>query len=373
MPESMVLVAPTRVLPFLTTPVLSPLGKLRAALDLLLPARSDQSDETLYNFVCRRFGHEVAERLAVPLLASVYGGGKGDLSVLATFPQLRLLEQKYRSVLRGLRATARQRQNERSQSTFITVRSGLESLVTAALQFLRTHAHCLANAAVVRLSIRLRSFQPALYTLELADGSQIEADAVILATPAPITARLLAPLDPQVASLLDQIRYLPTIVVALAFPVEHITHALEGTGFLVPESEGLHMIACTWVSRKWPHASPPDQILLRCYVKAAPDTVLSVPDAEIVAQTVAELRNLLGIEGGPSLVRVMRWPQAVPQYAVGHLERITQIEALIQRFPGLRLAGAGYRGIGVPDCIQQGQAAAHAVFGIPAIQEHLAL
>lgn len=186
-----------------------------------------------------------------------------------------------------------------------------------------------------------------------------------MATPAFVTQRVLKRLAPAAAEALSSIEYAPTVVAALAFPKERIAHPMLGTGFLVPESEQRRLIACTCVTNKWPHASDPDKMLLRCYV-GGPDAaaLLALPDPELVRLVCEELRGLLGIDGPPLLSRVYRWPGAIPRYRVGHLQRVQQAEAAVREAPGLALAGAAYHGIGVPDCIRQGQEAAAALLGL---------
>jgi oxygen-dependent protoporphyrinogen oxidase len=357
----MVLVAPTRLRPFLTTRLLSPLGKARAACDLVLPARTGDTDETLAGFVSRRFGREVADRLAVPLLASVYGGGSGDLSLLASFPELRRLEQTHRSVLLGLRALDRQRGTAQAGSPFVTLRGGLHTLVDGLTASLcSTEIRCCAEVRRLALA-RGHGAEPA-YHLELASGQTIGVDAVILATPADAASRILERPAPRAAASLAQISYLPALVVTVAFSRAGLAHPLQGTGFVVPAEEHSRLIACTWVSRKWPHASEPDAALLRCYL-GGPNLadLLTREDPELVALACAELKGVLGIGSAPLLARVYRWPSGIPRYAVGHLECVRRAEQVLESLPGVVLAGAAYRGIGVPDCIRQGEEAARAV------------
>jgi protoporphyrinogen/coproporphyrinogen III oxidase len=376
LPEGMMLVAPVHLSGWMKTRLLSPAGKLRAGLDLLLPARKDTTDETLEQFVSRRFGREVADRLAVPLLAAVYGGGSGDLSLKATFPDLGRLEQQHRSVLLGLRAMARRRGGSsgpaaagrkgphgsgEAPSPFITLRQGMHAMVARATETLEgVRVRC--NAPVSTLEVRRGNSRRARYRLGMADGGEIEADAVILATPAFATGRLLEGVSTAAANALHGIDYLPTTVVVVGFPRERIANALQGTGFLVPESERRKLIACTWLTRKWPHVGDPGTILLRCYVGGPGDgaELAALPDGEILALTGGELRDLMGAEGAPVFSRVYRWPRAIPRYALGHLERIAQAKQALANFPGLLLAGAAYHGIGVPDCIRQGKQAAAA-------------
>jgi oxygen-dependent protoporphyrinogen oxidase len=348
----MVLVAPTRIKPFLTTRLISPWGKLRAAADLILPGRQDDADESLAAFVSRRFGREMADRIAVPLLASVFGGGNGDLSVLATFPELRQLERTHQSVLRGLRSLSRQRGISRQSSPFVTLRGGLHTTIDrleAALQSTDVRY----RAEVRQVAASIGSGRPPTYHVELTSGERIDADAVILATPANVAGRLIRSIAPVAAEPLSRIWSLPALVVVVAFAREHIAHALNGTGFLVPMDEGRSLIASTWVTRKWPHANDPARQIFRCYLGgAAMDQLLARDDDELSALAVSELAPILGISGKPILSRVYRWEHGIPHYTVGHLDRVRQAEEALRSWPGLIVTGASYRGIGVPDCVR---------------------
>jgi oxygen-dependent protoporphyrinogen oxidase len=360
-----VLVAPTRIKPFLTTRLISPLGKLRAAADLVLPARQDDSDETLAAFVSRRFGREMADRIAIPLLASVFGGGNGDLSVLATFPELRQLERTHRSVLRGLRILNRQRSSSRPSSPFVTLRSGLHRLIDRLATALeRTDVRYRAD--VQRVSATDGSGRPPTYHVELTTGERIDADAVVLATPADVTSRLIQSISPAAAEPLSRIASLPALVVAVAFAREHIAHPLNGTGFLVSSDESRSLIASTWVTRKWPHASDPTKPLFRCYLGGPTmDQLMVREDDELSALAVSEIAPILGLSGKPIISRVYRWLHGIPHYAVGHLDRVRQAKEALQAWPGLVLAGASYHGIGIPDCVRQGEEAARVVLQLP--------
>ena len=364
LPESTLFVAPYRVGPLLTTRILSPWGKARALLDLVLPGRVDDSDESLEALVSRRLGREVARRLAIPLLASVYGGGSGDLSVLAAFPELRQLEQKHRSLLKGQRILSQQRKRAQPGSPFVTLSDGLASLIDRLSGALRS-TEIVQSGQVTELHSTIAATGQREYRLRLADGRDYLADAVILATPADVTSRLLRDVAPIAARSLGEIDYLPALVVTVGFERKDVKRPLAGTGFLVPADERLTLIASTWVSQKWPHASPADSALFRCYLGGPSiQNLLERDDADLVRLACAELGPLVGIEAAPRLSRVYRWPSGLPRYAPGHLDRVRSAEDALREFPGLVLAGAAYRGIGVPDCIRQGQEAARTALSV---------
>jgi oxygen-dependent protoporphyrinogen oxidase len=203
-----------------------------------------------------------------------------------------------------------------------------------------------------------------MYDLILEDGSPLSTEALVLATPAYVSADLLRPLTPIAGGLLEMIPYASTATIAMAYSAEQVAGAVEGFGFIVPRIEGRDLIAATWTSLKWPHRAPAGQVLIRCYVGGVGrEAVLQLNDAELVARVRAELSALCGITANPTYVEVNRWWKAMPQYTLGHLNRLTQLDAALSRYPGLVLTGAGYRGVGIPDCIRDGALAAQHIVG----------
>jgi oxygen-dependent protoporphyrinogen oxidase len=198
-----------------------------------------------------------------------------------------------------------------------------------------------------------------MYDLILEDGSSCSAEALVLATPAYVSADLLRPLTPIAGGLLEMIPYASTATIAMAYPEQLVMGAVEGFGFVVPRIQGRDLIAATWTSLKWPHRAPAGQVLTRCYVGGVGrEAILQLNDTELVAKVRAELSALCGITANPTYVEVNRWWKAMPQYTLGHLHRLAQLEAALSRYPGLVLTGAGYRGVGIPDCIRDGALAA---------------
>lgn len=360
LPAGIMMGIPTQIWPFVTSGLLSPLGKLRAGLDLLLPRRSAGGDEALGALIGRRLGREVLERLAAPLLAGIYSGDADELSLLATFPNLRDLEVKYRSLILGLLAQRKGAPAGQAPApTFATLRCGLETLIEALVRALQAAGVTLrAGVGAERLAAADGG-----YRLGLSDGSEAVADAVLLATPAHAAADLLAPYGDAAAEL-KAIPYASVATVALAYPADQLRRPLRGTGFVVPKSEGTTITAATWVSNKWPHASDPQHALIRCYVgRAGQEEWVERPDQVVVEAVQRDLLKVIDLDAAPEFTRVVRWPRAMPQYRVGHLEAMARLDAAIARLPGLFLAGAAYRGLGLPDCIQQGQAAADQILG----------
>ncbi len=371
LPEGLMLGVPTRLGPMLRTGLLSPAEKFRMGWDLVLPRRRDNGDESVGEFLRRRLGDATVNRLAGPLLGGIYAGDADTLSLRATFPQLIEWETSHRSLV--LAALARRRRMPRVSGDggpsplFLSLAGGLGELVERLVASLGSTTVLTGRTArrIDRGDDPRRAGPDQVapghlrYTLHLDDGRMLVADAVLLATPAYATAGLLAPLLPSVASTLRGIPYVSTASVTLAYRREAVGHPLDGHGFVVARNEPLTIAACTWVSSKWPHRAPPDLALLRCYLGAAGnEAVVDRDNAALVGLARADLRAAMGIEAAPVFTAVARWIKAMPQYPPGHLDRLDAIDADMQALPGVALAGAGFRGLGIPDCIRQGTEAA---------------
>lgn len=363
LPEGFGLLAPTRLGPVLQSRLFSWRGKVRIAMDLLLPRGPVQDDESLAAFVRRRLGGEVLERVAQPMVAGIYTADPETLSLAATIPRFLELERRYRSVIRGLRrsrplsaAPAQQR------SIFVTLADGMETLVTALASRLPTRAVHPGNRVVSLDCTYGARGHPLAYTVGLADGSTLGTDGIVLAAGAYHAAGLLAGLDPDLSGLLRSIPYASSATVTLAYRRDEIAHPLDGVGVVVPQSERRPILACTFSSMKFPGRAPAGCVLLRVLLGGALQAgVLDQDDTWLAHTATQEVAALLGATGTPHLVRVHRHPQAIPQYLVGHLDRVAAIEARAAHHPALALAGAAYRGIGIPDCIRSGEEAAERV------------
>ena len=356
LPEGVMGLVPTRLGSFLRSDLFSGWGKLRMVVEPLVPPRRDDRDESLGEFVRRRLGRQALERLAEPLLAGIYAADADRLSLLATFPRLRELERRHGSLTAGVMAQRRRSKDAKeSKPLFMTLRPGLSALVEA----LRARLHGVKVITGQRVAQLGRRNMKSSYSLRLADGGLLEADALVLTTPAHIAAKLLEPLSPKAAELLAGIPTVSTVVVTLAFRRSQVEHPLDGTGFVVPHVEGRTLTGCTWSSSKWPELAPEGTALLRCFFgRAGQEDALELNDDDLAHLAYEELQGLLGLQGEPILTRVHRWPRAMPQYLIGHLDRLAQIEEALGEHPGLILAGAAYRGIGLPDCIRQARDAA---------------
>jgi len=375
MPEGMTLIVPTKLLPFLRSPLLSPWGKLRMALDLIIPARPGSADETLADFIRRRFGAEALVKLAEPLLAGIHNSESERQSLLATFPRLREVEQQYGSLIRGMRAQRRSAEPSRQadkqeevsahrltgspahrltpSTPFVTLRGGVGALADALVRAL--DGRLIGRRGVT--AIDYDSTAERQYTVRLDDGETLAADAVIVTAPSFVAADLIAPFQAELAAGLRQIRYVTTGTVSLAYKKRDIGEPLDGFGLVIPRSERRRINAVTITSSKFAHRAPEDAALLRVFVGGSrnPD-VAELDDAALEDLTRAELRQILGIRAEPLWSRIYRWPRSNPQYDVGHLDRVAALEALCPA--GLLLCGSAYRGVGIPDCVRQGLEAA---------------
>ena len=365
LPDGWELLAPTRLAPFLSSRLFSWPGKLRMAFDLVLP-RGIADDESLGAFVRRRLGREALERVAQPLVAGIYTADPDDLSLTATMPRFAELEKQERSIILGLRR-ARRRARETGVSgarwsLFVTLKEGMEELVAALATRLQPGTVLLKQrvAGVERRGDRWR--------VATAEGADLDADRVIVATESHAAARMLRYVDPTLATLLAEIPYASSATVTLGYRRADVAHPLDGFGFVVPHAQKRALLACTFSSVKYAGRAPEGDVLLRAFVGGAlNEAVLELDDAPLVMRARAELREALGITAAPALARVFRWPKAMPQYHVGHLARVETIERRAGALPGLDLAGGAYRGVGIADCVRSGEAAAERALGAGAV------
>jgi protoporphyrinogen/coproporphyrinogen III oxidase len=353
LPEGFMLLAPTDLGALAASPLFSWRGKLRMALDLVLPRRPGDDDESLGAFVRRRFGREALEHVAEPLLGGIYTGDVEQLSLAATMPRFRELERRHRSLILGLRATSATRAAGARYSLFATPADGMGALITALARRLPEGVVRLRTpvAAMTRESEGWRL---------LVGGASLTASVVVVAAPAHTASPLLAPLDAGLGRLLGAIEHASSATVSLGYRAADVP-ALRGLGFVVPARERRALLACTYSSRKFAGRAPEGCELLRVFVGGVRRPELAALENDALVATVrGELRELLGITAPPLLTRIRQHVHAMPQYGVGHLERVAEIEGRAAGMPGLLLAGAAYRGVGIPDCVRSGEAAAEA-------------
>ncbi|MGH3109317.1 MAG: protoporphyrinogen oxidase [Gaiellaceae bacterium] len=347
LPDGLSGMIPTNLAALEDTRLLSPPGRERLAAEADLPPAPPGGDESIAAFVSRRFGREAYERLMEPLMTGIYGGDGEQLSLEATFPQLRALELEHGSVLRGLAA---QPAPGGSYPPFVSFRGGMSSLVDSLAAGLER-----ARVLLGRTARAVRA-TPGGYEVELSDVV-LEADGVVVAVPAFATAELLAELDADLAGEHAGIPYASSAIVTLAFAGEG---ELGGYGYVVPRVGDSDVLACTWSSSKWEGRAPEGFTLVRVYLgHFGGRDVTADSDEELVRY--ARGRIPLGLGQLPYRTWVHHWPRGMPQYVLGHPERLERIDAAVTRHPGLALAGAAYRGVGIPDCIASGEEAARAV------------
>jgi oxygen-dependent protoporphyrinogen oxidase len=354
LPDGLMLVVPTQLRAALLSRLFSPHTKLLMAREWFHPPKTSNADESVASLIERHYGSEMVDRVADPLLAGVYGGEASQLSARAVLPRLAELERKHGSLGRGLLAAGKELKQSESQRPpiFTSLKNGMQQLSDAIL------AKLPAEALHARSPVQAVQKQDRGWVVSAGYASD-HFDAVIVATPAPAAALLLEIASPDLAAGLRTISYSSSVTVALGFDKEVRESLPPGFGFLVPRSEGKRMLAATFVHNKFPHRAPADRALLRCFLGGSRDEqILQLGDEDIVRLVREELRQILGLAAQPGFARIYRWQGATAQYAVGHLERLEHIENLRKQLPGLALAGNGYRGIGVPDCIRSGEEAA---------------
>ena len=349
LPEGLTGMIPTSLDALETTELLSAEGKVRFAAEADVPPSDGVEDESVAAFVSRRFGREAYDGLVEPLMTGIYGGDGEQLSLRATFPQLRAIEREHGSLLRGLTATS-----PRDAPPFLSLRGGMDVLVDALRGgFERTEV--LAGRGAERVTRDASG-----YRVGLSDDEALAVDGVVIATPAYVTAELLAELDPELAAIHAEIPYASSVVVSLGYSRADVV-PLDGYGYVIPRAEGGDVLACTWSSQKWEHRAPEECVLVRVYLgRFGGRDVTSDTDDELVAGARAEIA-FLGVSARPVLTCVHRWPLGMPQYVVGHPDRLERIDSALAAHSGLALAGAAYRGVGIPDCIASGEAAAESV------------
>jgi oxygen-dependent protoporphyrinogen oxidase len=364
LPEGVMLIVPTQFLPFATSGLFSWRGKLRMGMDLLIPRRQENGDETLGSFVRRRLGREALEKLAEPLLSGIHVSDAEQLSLKSSFPRLMDVERKYGSLIRGMLAARRAMANSNNGARpklpmFMTLRGGMQQLVDALANALDPTS-VYTGLAVTGLESANGGNSP--YQVHLQTGQTLNADAVILTTPSDVSSRLLKTLDPTLADDLADIRYVSTAVVSLGYRPQPGLQPLDGFGFIIPKTEGRRITACTWSSTKFDYRAPQGHQLVRCFVGGPGREQMVDLDDEALTQVVREeLSEIMGLRAKPDLVRIYRWHKRNPQYDLGHLDRVRAMQAQAQRHAGLYLSGSSYDGVGVPDCVRQAETAADGV------------
>ena len=357
MPEGMMLMAPTMILPVLRSRLISWSGKLRMGMEIFIRPSQSDADESIASFVRRRLGTELLAKIAGPLMAGIHAGDPEQLSLRSTFPMFADMEKADGSLIVGMmrrkKAQAGHGRPGQRASMFTTLSGGLQELPEAIIRQLdpqRIRLNCAVESV---------SYERGHYKLLLADGSSICADNLVFATPAFATADILQRLDHYLAEKLRAIRYVSTATVSLGFRRSELNLSLNGFGFIVPATEGRSINACSWSSTKFSNRAPEDSVLVRAFIGGAfAEDLAEQDEASLIELACRELREILGITATPVLAKAYRWRKSNPQYNVGHRALIAEVDDAVETHPGIYLAGAAYRGSGIPDCIQSGLDAA---------------
>ena len=375
-PDGFMLMAPASPWAIATTPVLSIAGKFRLLCESFIAKKNTEEDESLASFVRRRFGREALDRLVQPLVGGIYTSDPEKLSLKATLPRFLNMERRWGSVTRAtLREQKRQKGDGRKTvngsgaryGLFTTPAQGLSSLIAVLETKLRG-----SGRVTIRKSTPLQSIATSeeksvsgnvtSWNAELVDGAICTFDAVIVTLPTHKVAALLKNKEFEVLNEgLTAIEYASSAVVVTTHRLDEFSHPLDAFGLVIPAIENRKVLAVSFTSRKFPNRAPTGHVLLRTFVGGAMQPeLLDQTDDEIAASVNLELKEILGMKRPPSLSKVMRYTRAMPQYHVGHLERVAEIELQTERHPGLHLAGSSYHGVGIPDSIASGRAAADA-------------
>ncbi|MEN2767699.1 protoporphyrinogen oxidase [Ornithinibacillus xuwenensis] len=353
MPKGAFMGIPKQIGPFLRSGLVSPIGKMRALLDLTKAKGEEKSDQSLGAFMRRRFGNELVENEIEPLLSGIYSGDIDKMSLMATFPNFYQLEQKYGSLIKGLKQTM----PKASQTTgkvpgaFFSFPNGLETIVDKLVENIDQES-ILLNAAVDHVEKKESG-----YHVLLSDGNVLKASSLIVTTPHKTIPKLFSQYD--FMKVFTEVPSTSVANVAMAFDRSAIKQDIDGTGFVVSRNSDYRITACTWTHKKWPATTPDGKALIRCYVgKPNDQEVVDLTDDEITSIVLNDLNKTMNITAEPDFSVITRWHNAMPQYTVGHLERIATIRKEAQhQIPGVFLTGSSFEGVGIPDCIEQGEKA----------------
>ena len=363
-PEGFMLLAPTSLCPFIKSSLFSLPGKVRMGLDLILPRKKSETEESLAAFVLRRLGREALERIAEPLVAGIHAGDPETMSLKSTFPRFIDLEQGHRSIIWGMYQRKKQFAHLRPRYTmFITLRQGMEGMISTLGKTLSPGVISLGEEVLGVEKMTGKPSHKPRYCLRLGGKKNaMEVDTVVLATPAFVTAKLLQGMAGDICRLLDTIPYCSTATINLAYERSQIGHPLDGYGFVVPRLEKRSIMAATFSSVKFAGRAPEGKVLLRSFVGGAKnEDIVSWEDAKLLAAVQGDMEEVLKITGAPRVARINRWHKSMPQYTLGHEARLSRIERGLAKHPGLFVTGSAYRGIGISDCIHEAELTAHKI------------
>jgi oxygen-dependent protoporphyrinogen oxidase len=369
LPEGVMLMVPTMFRPMVTSTLISWPGKFRMGMEMFIPRRKLQGDESLASFVTRRLGRECLEKIAEPLVAGIHTSNPDDMSVMATFPRFLQMEQKSGSLIRGMLAAmkhrphatlsgpSKTRQGGPKMTYFMSFRKGMQELSEACASYLGPKA--------VRFGAAVSAIEPRKkgYGVILDGGEVLEADRVMIGTAAYDAANMIKGFAPDAAAQMEKIDWSSSATVSVAFRRSDIRVPLKGFGFIVPKTEGRKINASTYSSIKWSYRAPDDMIMLRAFVGGGnhEELVYELDDQAMIQNVLSELDVILGLRAEPQLAKVYRWFKGMPKYTVGHLDRMDLLDRIISVHPDIFLIGCSYRGIGIGGCVQEAQIAAEKI------------
>jgi protoporphyrinogen/coproporphyrinogen III oxidase len=366
LPEGFFLIGPRKIWPFIDSPILSARGKIVGILELFRAPARNVINETIKDFVVRRFGDELFEKIAQPMVGGIYTGDPEKLSANATLPQFVEMERQYGSVIRGLLKNNEKTGNDSGArySAFVTLKPGLQCMVDALADKIGRDRIILENG------LRTLSRSGNTWKLKTSGGQLIEADIVVLACPARSISAAVSDLDAKLAFHLNEIAYSSSVIISLIFDSADISHPMDGFGFVVPERERRSIIACTFSSIKFKGRAPLDKVLMRVFLGGAlhPE-IFALSDSDLIKTALDDLKTYLGIARFPEKIWIRRWANSMPQYYVGHLELVRQIKDRFEIHPGLIWGGSALSGVGIPDCVRSGLAAAQSVRAFEYVKE----
>lgn len=359
LPEGVMLMVPTMIMPLLRSNLISWPGKIRMGMELFIPGKKDPGDESLARFVSRRLGRECLERIAEPLVAGIHTSNPDNMSVRAVFPRFLDMEQRYGSLIRGMTRITKKggggKGKDSRMTYFMSLKGGMQDLTRACLKFMGPDNVATASPVL--------SVAGAAGGYDVAVGPEhVRFDAVVLTVPSYAAAEMVRAMDPVLAGLVSSVEWSSTANISLAFRKEDLPSDLPGFGFIVPRVEKRRINAATWSSMKWSFRAPPDRVLVRCFVGGGHnEELVSCDDGDLVRIALEELGAIAGIRARPLASRVYRWRKSMPRYTVGHLDLVASIDSRLAAHPGLLLIGSSYRGIGIGDCVKSGFDAANEI------------
>jgi oxygen-dependent protoporphyrinogen oxidase len=354
LPEGFSFLVPTSFLPFIRSDLISLPGKLRMLMEVFIPKKKSYKQESLSDFVLRRLGKEALEKIAEPLVSSIYATNPDEMCIESTFPSLLDLEKKYGSLIRGILSRRKimtdRKDKDNKLSMFMTFKDGMVEFINSLVSIL-DKKWLVKNSTVIKVN---QKSQNSKYQIKLADGRELTGDAVIIATPAYVAGSLVSEIDKNLAQILFEIPYSSTATISLGYNKKEISHLLNGFGFLVPRVENRKIMAVTCCSIKFKERAPEDKFLLRCFIGESKEKeLIALKDEDLLKIVQEELKDIVGIHAKPTLAHIYKWEKAMPQYILDHENKLKKIDERLGIHPGLFLTGSGYRGIGIPDCVNE--------------------